>query len=340
MVFISVDGGATKTFSVLYDDSGKIISIGVRGSSNYRNIGIEEASKSIRGAMDEAIEHSSYSFKDIDYFTFALAGVKDSDISTSIINGFISKYGITGKYELLNDGEAGFKCRFPKGDGIIVAPGTGMISYGKYGGQFERCSGWGWFIGDEGGGFYIGKRAIQESAKLADGRSEFPDSNLLNTIMNRFKVEEPRRLVNEIYREKMDIRGIASIATLVWENSKKGDPACISILKEAAREAAICAIALKKKFNGSNIPVSGYGGVYRSGELYWNTFVREIKEKYPETEFRKPLLGYHAVLGSIQIVLEKHGVSMDSEEMDALASVLNRKVAELPEKERAEYLMM
>jgi Predicted N-acetylglucosamine kinase len=221
MVFISVDGGATKTFAVLYDDAGKIESIGVRGSSNYRNVGVEMASNNISEAMDEAIRNSSYSFHDINFFTFALAGVKDSDVSTSIIDGFISKYGIQGKYELLNDGEAGFKCRFPEEDGVIVAPGTGMIAYGKHGKTFERCSGWGWFIGDEGGGFYIGKRAIQESAKMADGRSKFSDHMLLETLMDRFNVKDPRRLVNEIYKERIDIRGIASIATLVWENDKK-----------------------------------------------------------------------------------------------------------------------
>ncbi len=340
MVFISVDGGATKTFSVLYDDNGNIISIGVRGSSNYRNVGVEEASRSIWESITEAIDHSEYSLKDVDFYTFALAGVKDSDISTSIIDGFISKYGIKGKYELLNDGEAGFRSRFPDSDGIIVAPGTGMIAYGKYGNLFERCSGWGWFIGDEGGAFYIGRRAIQESAKMADGRSAFPDNMLLQAILDKFNVQDPRRLVNEIYKDKMDIRGIASLATLVWENSKKGDEAAISILKESAREAATCAIALKKKFKGANIPVSGYGGVYRSGEIYWNTFVSEITKRYPDTEFKKPLLGYHAVLGSMQIVMEKHGILIDGKKIDELAKILDRKVSELPSDESSKYLMM
>ena len=48
-------------------------------------------------------------------------------------------------------------------------------------GMILLLSGWGWFIGDEGGGFYIGRKALQETAKLEDGRSAY-NSDLNNKI--------------------------------------------------------------------------------------------------------------------------------------------------------------
>ncbi|MEM4100772.1 MAG: hypothetical protein QXI08_04885 [Thermoplasmata archaeon] len=40
MHFISVDGGATKTISVLYNDNFEIESIGISGPTNFRTVGI------------------------------------------------------------------------------------------------------------------------------------------------------------------------------------------------------------------------------------------------------------------------------------------------------------
>ncbi|MGC8985542.1 MAG: hypothetical protein ACP5JM_02525 [Thermoplasmata archaeon] len=40
MKFLSVDGGATKTISVVYDDSFEIYSAGVSGPTNFRTAGM------------------------------------------------------------------------------------------------------------------------------------------------------------------------------------------------------------------------------------------------------------------------------------------------------------
>lgn len=340
MIFISVDGGATKTIAVAYDNGGKILGIGVNGSSNFRNVGVDTARDDIKAAINDALARSDSTWDDVNYFTFALAGVKDSARSTEIIDEFISSYGMGNKYSLLNDGEAGFKCRFPGRDGIIAAPGTGMIAYGKKGERFERCSGWGWLIGDEGGAFYIGRRAIQESAKTADGRSGY-SKTLLKEVMDFFSVTEPRKLVNEVYGERVKVRTIASLARIVSSLAGKGDAVSVSILEEAATEAARSVLALQKKLSPeSPLPVSGYGGVFRSGDIYWKRFVQEISVNIPDVHFERPLFGYHAVLGSMQTLLSEHGLNLDMENINALARDLDSKVMHLPESERSTYLLL
>lgn len=338
MAFLSVDGGATKTVAIIYDYSGDIISTGLASSSNYRNVGVIVAKKNIERAINESLKRGGKSIEDIEFSTFALAGVKDSDQSTKIISDFVSSIELNSNFELLNDGEAGFKCRFPIGDGIVVAPGTGMIAYGKKEEKMDRCSGWGWFIGDEGGAFYIGRRAIQEAAKEADGRSK--NKSILPMIMKKFKVEEPRKIVNHIYNEHVDIREIASIAALVSNAANKGDTTSKIILKEAAKEAALCATALIKNMKFNEITVSGYGGVYRSGELYWSTLRDEVLKTYPNINFKEPLMGYHAVLGSLQIVLDKHGKQMDDKQIDVLSKKLTSKIMEMPSEELREFLLI
>ena len=76
--FISVDGGATKTFAVCYDETGLIYGSGVSGSSNYRNTSIDFAKNNLNTAVTNAISRAGLTKSQIEKFTFALAGVKDS----------------------------------------------------------------------------------------------------------------------------------------------------------------------------------------------------------------------------------------------------------------------
>ena len=337
MAYVSVDGGATKTLAACYDDDGKILGVAANGPSNFRNIGTDNAATNIRDAVLNSIERAGINKTEIEKITFALAGVKDSQKSTEIIDTFIQKLELKLPYTLLNDGEAGYNCRFFREDGIIAAPGTGMIAYGKSGNRFDRTSGWGWLIGDEGGAFYIGRRSLQEAAKIADGRTS-GESQFLAALMKFFSVTEPRQLVNEVYSNPINIRRIASVARIVSELSASGDRKAQDILHEAASEAGKCVISLLKKFGNASLEVSGYGGVYRAGDIYWNKLKETVRSEYPKTEFRNPLYGYHAVLGSIYLVLDEAG----NEDIKILEieKNFNRKVEEIPAEEKAKYLFM
>lgn len=337
MVFLSVDGGATKTIAVCYGRSGEILGIGAGGPSNYRNIGVESAKANLYGSIKRAIERSSSSFDEIEKLTFAMAGVKDSSESTNIIEKFVAELGFKNPFVLLNDGEAGFNCRFFEQDGIISAPGTGMIAYGRKDNAMERSSGWGWLIGDEGGGFYIGKRAIQESARIADGRSG-GSQVVLDEVMKFFSVQDPRQLVNEVYSTPINIRRIAMLARIVSKIATKGDKTALSLLLEAAEENARCITALQNRMSAYDLPVSGYGGVYRSGKTYWEKIKDTVLEKNPETVFIDPLYGYHAVLGSIYMVLKQ--ISKNDIDQNGIEDDFNKKIDALPASEKSEYLLI
>ncbi len=337
MAFVSVDGGATKTMAVCYDSSGKILGMAANGPSNFRNIGVENAKIHLTSAVKGAIERSGLEFSDIDRITFALAGVKDSQKSTEIIDSFVKELKFNAPYSLLNDGEAGYNCRFFGEEGIIAAAGTGMIAFGKFNGNFERSSGWGWLIGDEGGAFYIGRRAIQEAAKLSDGRN-VGSVELLSKVMGFFGVKEPRHLVNEVYTNPINIRRIALLAREVSLLSNMGDDISRSIITEAAIEAGRCVNALKRKYNSPQATVSGYGGVFRAGELYWNSLRDSVLSEFPDSQFKNPLYGYHAVLGSMYIVL-KEGNHLDPD-TEAILRDFDANVELLPIEEKQQFLLL
>jgi N-acetylglucosamine kinase len=337
--FVSVDGGATKTLAICYDETGLIYGSGAAGPSNYRNTSVDLARKNLGFAVSNAISRAGLDKRQIQKFTFALAGVKDSEKSTEIIKDFVNRIELGSIISLFNDGEAGFNCRFPGQDGIIAAPGTGMISYGKRGVLFERASGWGWFLGDEGGAFYISRRAMQECTNIYDGRLGI-ESKLPEKLMKYYSVDEPRKLVTEVYSAPLDIRRIAAFAQTVGNLANEGDKLAMKLLKEAAYAAGSCVIALKNRlFQDENITYSGYGGVFRSGNIYWNYLKERVNSEFPDAKSIPPLFGYHAVIGSIFLVMKDLGAS-DQFALESEISQLDKQIKNLPFKEKKEFLFI
>src|SRR5256885_377154 len=69
------------------------------------------------------------------------------------------------------DGEVALSTAFADGAGIIVSAGTGSIAYARDpAGQLHRAGGYGWQLGDEGGGDWLGRRALGVPARAQDGR--------------------------------------------------------------------------------------------------------------------------------------------------------------------------
>lgn len=339
-VFLAVDGGATKTLAAVYNSDHEILGVGVSGPSNYRNIGEEPAIKNINSAIDKAIVSSSIDTDRISQSTFAIAGVKDSDKSTGIVDRMVSEVKVNKMPSLFNDAEAGFFSRFLNGDGIVIAAGTGMIAYGRYHGVMSRTSGWGWFIGDEGGAFYIGRRAISHFARMSDHRIEF-DQQFHETISEFYGLTKDRDLVNSVYGDRIDIRKIASIAVLVSRMADRGNTGCMEIISNAAKEAAISARGLLGSYNRDEKQnVSGYGGVFRSGNLYWETLKTEILRSYGNVNFKKPVYGYHAVIGSILMNLQNQGYTISINDIKALVSRIDDLITQIPARDQREFLFI
>lgn len=337
MITVSVDGGATKTMAICYDTRGDILGMAASGPSNFRNIGVEAAGRNVSEAVTKSVERAGYTLDQVNHSTYALAGVGDSVRSTEIIRKFISDLHLVSHFDLFNDGEAGYNCRLPGIDGVIVAAGTGLVAIGRMDGIIRRVSGWGWLIGDEGSAFYIGRRALQEAACLSDGRN-VTRSTLLEEVERFFGTDEARGITNHVYTTPVDVRKIASLARKVSDLSMSGDSVCREILREAAVQSASCARALLRAGgSATGVPVSGYGGVFRSGDLYWDALIHDVRREFPDIEPVKPLYGYHAVLGSMFMVMRQNRIEFDQ---DIFLEQFNKMLGTLSSKEKEEYLFI
>ncbi|MEM3900580.1 MAG: BadF/BadG/BcrA/BcrD ATPase family protein [Thermoplasmata archaeon] len=332
MHFISVDGGATKTISVLYNDNFEIESIGISGPTNFRTVGIVNFRKNIKDAINQL---NSF---DVDSMSFALPGIKDTSESLKMIYDELKKLFPNKKIKLYNDGEAGFHCRFLEENGIVIAAGTGMVSYGKNKSISVKSSGWGWFLDDEGGAFYIARRALEEVVKIMDGRGKF-DSTLVDSLRKFFNLKNDKDLINIIYKGRIDIRKISSIAPIVSMNALKGDFLSKKIMEESAVQSSKSAWSTYRKLGfPEKISISGYGGVFRAGKWYWEMIVNELKNIIGNAEFIEPYFGYEAILGSIVLNYRENGIEIKGSDLEILRKILNEKISAYNPDIRRKYL--
>jgi len=97
--------------------------------------------------------------------------------------------------------------------------------------------GWGWQIGDEGSGAWLGQQAMKVAQAAFDGRA--PRGELADSV---YAVTGPSREELLAFCAQAGQGGYASLARLVFENAS--DPAAEALLDQAARALDALAVAL------------------------------------------------------------------------------------------------
>ncbi len=125
--------------------------------------------------------------------------------------------------------------------GVVLAAGTGAVALGTdLKGTWSRVDGWGYLVGDFGGGSWIGRTALSAALRFADARPGGSEP-LLQALKARFG--EPAALV-ALLRDRPDRAGVmAGFVPAVKQAAEDGDPVAGEILAEAGRHLADTAVA-------------------------------------------------------------------------------------------------
>lgn len=119
--------------------------------------------------------------------------------------------------------------------GIALVAGTGSVAYGRTAdGHESQRGGWGWMVGDDGGGVWITRKAAREVMRRADsGESLGP---LGRALLDAAGVSDTRQLTSALHamREPMQWAGLASVVFATADS----DPGSNRIILSAARELA------------------------------------------------------------------------------------------------------
>ena len=132
--------------------------------------------------------------------------------------------------------------------GIVIVSGTGSIAYGRDAeGRASRAGGWGYLLGDEGSGYWIGRLALRAVVRHADGRGRI--TSLTPRLLNHFGVQKASELINAVYHEELSPGSIAALARYVQQSRDEGDMVASGILNRAADELMTAATAVMARLD-------------------------------------------------------------------------------------------
>ncbi|MCX6140739.1 MAG: hypothetical protein NTX15_07930 [Candidatus Kapabacteria bacterium] len=120
------------------------------------------------------------------------------------------------------------------GAGQIVIAGTGSIALARdSAGTLHRCGGWGPRIGDEGGGFWLGREAFVAVARMLDGRG--PSTLLIRPVAAYLRADPEDHMSVRAAMRGVSTDGAARLGHAVLTYAEEGDDVACVILERGAR---------------------------------------------------------------------------------------------------------
>ena len=296
---IGIDGGGTKTDSAIADLSGKIIYQTVGKPSNFLIIGVKETVANLFAAIEECLFELKGDFSDVKQIVVGVAGAgrkDDAELLEMSFKDYADNEGIHFKgVKVVSDAQVALEGAFPDSAGCILIAGTGSILFGKDDkGNIYRVGGFGRLIGDEGSGYRIGRKALNAVSKEIDGRGE--KTIITELVNNKIDFGVSDKLVNKVYKEKLDI---ASIAKIVIDAAEIGDDEANKILSDEADELVLHLKSILNKIPTKKLDVSFTGSLIDNKNFYSELLKKKIKESLLQIRIVTP--AFSPVSGAILI---------------------------------------
>jgi len=276
-LYLCVDCGGTKTAAAISDASGNIVGRGIAGPSNITYLTVDKFIAAITEAVGTALKQANPSIifpltlpqkKPFSAAWFGISGADSPAAIAKVEHPLAKLIGIPIGPDLLiaNDTHllaAPLRLHPDVHQVVTVIAGTGSNVVGfkevdRKIVEVARVGGWGWILGDEGGGYDVGREALRQILLLHDKSAMYgaplPRSQLINRVLQRFGVASIMELLGVVYlpdpisstiadqntpRDVVREKRISSLSPLVFEAAFGGsDPLALSILKTTASKLA------------------------------------------------------------------------------------------------------
>jgi len=299
---LGVDGGGTHTRAALLDRSGAVRGEGSAEAANFLRVGLVPAVGNIVRAVDQACLRAGIERSQIASACIGLAGVGNAKHRRQMHEALEAALGLADM-SIETDARVALAGATDLQQGVVIIAGTGSIAYGVNNRrEYARAGGWGPAMGDEGSGFYIGRRALEAVVSAYDRRSQ--PTSMTEAVCRHFGVASPPDLPPVIYESPATVmREIAQLARIVVRAARGGDEVALNILSEAAMELARAGVAVieRLEMQQETFRVAYVGGVFEAGDVVIAPMGEAIKAVAPRAFVAPPL--NPPVIGAAKLAL-------------------------------------
>jgi N-acetylglucosamine kinase-like BadF-type ATPase len=295
---LGIDAGGTKTVCLLADERGHVLAEARAGGANLQAAGEFEVEKVLHGLMDHAIGD-----RDIrpDAICLGIAGV-DRPSDAAVVQGIMRRIGFKSRVLVVNDALIALVAGAGDEPGVVIVAGTGSIVYGRDSrGRAARAGGWGYLLGDEGGGFWIGRAALSAVVRQFDGRG--PQTILTEMVLADLSLANPTELIHAIYDKGLQRRAITRIAAVVQRAAAAGDAVAREILDRAAAELTSAATSefTRLDMRGDVFRIVLAGGIFSGIPSLVPDLTARLSDVAPRARIQR--LDVEPAMGAVRLAL-------------------------------------
>ncbi len=252
-LFCCIDGGGSKTRVALFDDQGRRLGLTMAGPTSLTLSGAhawDVIVEAMRGVC-ATIGLDSDDFSET-HFGIGLAGANDATRRAR----FVGEAPAVGALRVATDAYIAALGAHDGAPGAIVIVGTGSVGYRiEASGRSRLVGGWGFPVGDEGSGAWLGRAALAQAIHVLDDRYLGRPTELHHALIERCGPVRDDMLG---WLSAARSTQYAALAPLIIECAGRDDPAALQLVTAAGTDIEALALALDP---GRSVPLSLVGGL-------------------------------------------------------------------------------
>jgi N-acetylglucosamine kinase len=283
MHVLGIDAGGTKTVCLLANERGEVLAQARASGANLQVMGEFGVEKILHRVMEETVDGQNIT---LDAICLGIAGV-DRPRDAQTIRDIMRRIGSKTRTVVVNDALVALVAGAGDHAGVVIVAGTGSIAYGRdAAGRAARAGGWGYLLGDEGGGFWIGRAALSAVVRQFDHRG--PATLLTDLVLKQMQLSTPAEVIHAIYDRGLQRHAIAGLAGVVQRAMEAGDAVAGEILDRAASElaAAAASVVTRLGMRGHVFPTILSGGMFKGIPSLVTSVTARLAEVAPRSEVR------------------------------------------------------
>lgn len=296
-LFIGLDAGGSKTELLAHTTEAEAGALVLHGeAANLQRLGLATTTRVLCDLIQQAqAQRPSLEVGGICAGVAGAGRAEDQQQLAAAVRAELGRgYPPVG---IVNDAEIAVEAAFEGASGMILIVGTGSMALARLeDGSLCRAGGWGYLLGDEGGGYQLGLHGLRAILAMHDGG---PPTALRDRLAARYGLATPEDWIRAVYREQWPLQ---QVAPLVVDAAAEGDAEAQRILKEQTAALARQVGWLVGRCGPIAPRLALLGGLTRE-DHYRTTLLAALRHHLPGWALQKPL--HRPVVGALRLACQQ-----------------------------------
>lgn len=257
-LWLGIDGGGSTLRVIVIDDALRVVTqVHHDSAANPSTVGYETAQERVCAAIAEATGAVAGAIAGVGIGIAGAAAYHSSEWLRAVVGATLPDVPVapSSDYEIALVGARGVR------KGIMLLSGTGSVAFGiDTTGRWVQLGGWGYLLGDEGSGYWIGLQAMKSVVLEWDGLLSQP-SQLPGRVREMLGLSSKEAVLHWTYGGASPAAKIAQVAPVVLELAESGDAYAREIVTRAAEHLAAMAEHLMGRLDVARDEIAFAGGL-------------------------------------------------------------------------------